>query len=76
MSNLHPGPWEYRAEPAPGIGHLNELGARGWELVGIEDGVFYLKRPALNFRDRVTLDQKRHYYEQARQGASKSGADR
>jgi hypothetical protein len=27
------------------IGLLNELGAKGWELVDVEAGTFYLKRP-------------------------------
>ena len=42
---------------------LTALGRDGWELVGIDAGTFYLKRPALDFRQRVTLDQKRHVYE-------------
>jgi hypothetical protein len=27
------------------IGLLNQLGAEGWELVDVESGTFYLKRP-------------------------------
>jgi hypothetical protein len=68
--------WEYRTETAPDVEKLNQLGSEGWELVGIDNGIFYLKRPGLNFRDRVTLDQKRHYYEQVDQSTSKPGTAR
>ena len=27
------------------VGLLNQLGAQGWELVDVESGTFYLKRP-------------------------------
>jgi len=47
---------------------LNALGREGWELVAVrpdESGggaTFYLKRPGHDFRERVTLEQKRYYY--------------
>jgi hypothetical protein len=49
---------------------LNRLGDEGWELVAVvaegqpASSIFYFKRPALNFRERVTLDQKHRYYRQ------------
>ena len=54
--------WEYRVAADLNEAHLNDLGAAGWELVGVENGMFYLKRPRLSFREQVTLDQKRRYY--------------
>jgi hypothetical protein len=47
---------------------LEALGREGWELVAVVGGktesevVFYFKRPAHDFREEVTMDQKRHYY--------------
>jgi hypothetical protein len=58
--------WEYHK--TSGDGELEALGQEGWELVAVvpsmNDGeaTFYFKRPAHDFRERVTLDQKRHYY--------------
>ena len=58
--------WEYHK--CLNFGELEVLGREGWELVAVlpsgsgGEGVFYLKRPALGFRERVTMDQKRHYY--------------
>lgn len=62
MSGERQGTWEYRAEPTPGLDRLNELGAEGWELIGIDAGAFYLKRPALSFKDRVAMEQRAHYF--------------
>ena len=58
--------WEYltSADDAD----LAALGRQGWELIAVTptgpEGalVLYFKRPALDFRDRVTLEQKRRYY--------------
>jgi hypothetical protein len=58
----HPEKWEYLAIAEQEAGDLNALGEQGWELVGVNDGRLYFKRPAMSFRERVTLDQKRHYY--------------
>ncbi|HEY8446680.1 MAG TPA: hypothetical protein VIL01_06185 [Thermomicrobiales bacterium] len=58
--------WEYRMVGAVSEEELNALGAEGWELVAVSgygvDPTLYLKRPVLDFRERVTLDQKRRYY--------------
>ena len=58
--------WEYRVEMAIQIEKLNELGAAGWELAGVDerDGTrFIFKRPARSFTERVTLEQRAHYYQ-------------
>ncbi len=57
--------WEYHK--SLGDGDLEVLGRAGWELVAVvpstgEEAAFYFKRPAPGFRERVTNDQKRHYY--------------
>ena len=58
--------WEYLKTESDA--DLAALGRQGWELVGVaparEGGLaaFYFKRPAPDFRDRVTLEQKRRYY--------------
>ncbi len=60
--------WEYltaAADPAP---DLAALGREGWELVataGDPRGTLYFRRPGLSFRERVTMEQRRHVYEQA-----------
>ena len=64
--------WEYHtAVLQPGNEEqLNRLGSQGWELVAVvPEGklarpTFYFKRPALNFKERVTLEQKHRYYRQ------------
>jgi hypothetical protein len=58
----HPGQWEYLSIAEQEAGDLNALGDQGWELVGVSDGRLYFKRPIVSFRERVTLDQKQHYY--------------
>jgi hypothetical protein len=58
----HPGQWEYLTLAEQDAGDLNALGEQGWEFVGVSDGRLYFKRPTVSFRERVTLDQKRHYY--------------
>jgi hypothetical protein len=58
--------WEYHKSVDEG--ELDALGREGWELVAVVEGrgegevVFYFKRPGRDFREEVTLDQKRHYY--------------
>ena len=40
--------WEYKTESLRGLDredHLNELGARGWQLIAIKQGVAYFQRP-------------------------------
>jgi hypothetical protein len=58
----HPTQWEYLTLAADAAADLNDLGKAGWELTGVSNGTLYFKRPALTFREQVTLDQKRHYY--------------
>lgn len=55
--------WEYMSASAT-IQSLNDLGARGWEAVGAvnESGQVLLKRPAPDFREVVTLDQRRSVF--------------
>ncbi len=59
--------WEYRTLPERDRERLAELGSDGWEMVGIggeaDSRLLYLKRPALHFWERVTLDQRRQVYE-------------
>jgi len=50
--------WEYRVEAVPAAEALAELGRAGWELVGLDGGRAYLKRPAPSYRERVTLAQR------------------
>ena len=56
--------WEYLT--TRNDDELDALGREGWELVAVRPdeagATFYLKRPGRDFRERVTLDQKRHYY--------------
>ena len=64
--------WEYRtlsweaSDWEASDAELSVLGREGWELVGVSDTPgatrLYFKRPGLDFRERVTLDQKRRYY--------------
>jgi hypothetical protein len=64
--------WEYHtaAIRPDDEAHLNRLGAEGWELVAVVPAenpaspVCYFKRPALSFKERVTLEQKHRYYRQ------------
>lgn len=58
--------WEYRVtEGETSEDSLNALGDEGWELVGVVAGLSgpraYLKRPALPFKERVTLEQRAKY---------------
>lgn len=66
-----PAAWEHLVEREPDQARLSALGAEGWELVTVRDvggeARAYLKRPALSFRERVTLEQRDAYY--GRQGA-------
>ena len=59
--------WEYLTLPESDRNRLASLGSDGWELVSIggdADGrLLYLKRPALDLRERITLDQRRRVYE-------------
>jgi hypothetical protein len=54
--------WEYHVSMDLSEGSLNQLGTSGWELVSVENGTYYFKRPLPSFREQVTLDQKRRYY--------------
>ncbi len=58
--------WEYRVEVAIPIELLNQLGGDGWELTGVDERQrtkFIFRRPAQSFVERVTLEQRAHYYE-------------
>ena len=57
--------WTYRVEVVEGVqvNALNTIGADGWELVAVtpvgESGrQLIFKRPAPDFRTRITLDQR------------------
>jgi hypothetical protein len=66
MSGEQPG-WEYRWLDAADEGRLTSLGERGWEVIGSssDSNRLLLKRAKPTFRERVTLDQKRHVYHSA-----------
>ena len=58
--------WDYRIELALPTEKLQELGADGWELSGVDEGdrtKFIFRRPAASFVERVTLEQRARYYE-------------
>jgi hypothetical protein len=59
--NQHP-TWEYISAADLSTDALNEFGQAGWELVAVENRVFYMKRPRISFKEQVTLDQKQRYY--------------
>jgi hypothetical protein len=65
MTNEHQR-WEYLTVSGDTDLHLATLGREGWELVAVTEhgGVptLYFKRPGLDFRERVTLDQRVRYY--------------
>lgn len=60
--------WEYRMLPERLANQIDALGAEGWELVApmmtAHGSVLYLRRRGPDFRERVTLEQKRRYYAQ------------
>lgn len=51
--------WEHLVEAGPSAERLAALGAEGWELVAVDGGRAYLRRPGAPYRERVTLDQRR-----------------
>lgn len=60
-----PQTWEYLTMRVDALTDLNKLGREGWELAGVSGTaapVLYFKRPAADFRTRVTLYQKRRAY--------------
>ena len=57
--------WTYRVEVVEGVqaDALNTIGADGWELVAVtpvgeSERQLIFKRPAPDFRTRITLDQR------------------
>ena len=58
--------WEYLVIPESEREQLAALGREGWELVAVggdgHEQWLYLKRQAADLRERVTLDQRTHYY--------------
>ncbi len=51
--------WEYLTAPEGEV-DLAALGRDGWEMAGVgPGGTLYFKRPAPDFRERITLDQRR-----------------
>lgn len=55
--------WEYRCSGLLAEPELNKLGRDGWELTGVTTGVLFFKRPLPSFKERVTLEQRAHYYD-------------
>ncbi len=59
---MRPVTWDYHLEPVTDLDadRLNALGREGWELVtlvpGTEQAIF--KRPAPDYRERITLEQR------------------
>ncbi len=50
--------WEYFTT-SEDAADLAVLGRDGWELAGVgPTGTLYFKRPAPDFRERITLDQR------------------
>jgi|GEM_PF-1289786 len=60
--------WEYRVEVELAFEELEKLGKLGWELITVEAGTYFFKRPSLSFREQVTLEQRTQYYARRRQG--------
>lgn len=65
--NDHHRQWQYhvvRTEPPFSVRELDALGEEGWELVtasadpGVPTVSLIFKRPAADFRTRITLDQR------------------
>ncbi len=54
--------WDYRFADIRNGQELARLGALGWEAVGVTQDDVLLKRPAPDFREQVTLDQRRRYF--------------
>jgi hypothetical protein len=62
-ASVSTGPWDYLTlSRADALARLERLGAAGWELTVLDHEAAVLRRPALSFRERVTLDQKRAVY--------------
>lgn len=61
---MHSVKWEFRTIDAGDEASLRNLGDEGWELVSAHAGTWILKRQAIDFRDRVTMDQRRRYFAQ------------
>ena len=50
--------WEYHTVTEADA-DLAALGRDGWELAGVgPSGILYFKRPAPDFRERITLEQR------------------
>ena len=66
MSGEQPG-WDYRWLDPADEWRLTNLGEQGWEVVTASAGAprLLLRRAKPSFRERVTLDQKRHVYASA-----------
>ncbi len=58
--------WEYLTVPEGERHRLSALGEEGWELAGVggnsDEPLLYLKRPGLDYRERVTVEQRNRYY--------------
>jgi hypothetical protein len=76
LSGAEPPRWEYQTAADLSTDALNRFGEEGWELVAVENRVFYFKRPRIGFKEQVTLDQKRRYYAQWNVPVSDEGAGR
>jgi hypothetical protein len=66
MSGRHAN-WDYLVISEAERDRLPALGREGWELVGIggecDERLLYLKREGPDLRERITLDQRRQYFE-------------
>ncbi|MGH2613682.1 MAG: hypothetical protein ACRDJC_00445 [Thermomicrobiales bacterium] len=58
--------WDYLVISEDERDRLPALGREGWELVGVggcpDERLLYLKREGPDLRERVTLDQRKHYF--------------
>lgn len=54
--------WAYHMERSPGSLDLELLGEQGWELVAVDDGWAYFKRPARELRSTTDRDARALFF--------------